>query len=112
MKLDDDNEQLIETIFRNGTLTVVGIVLSFSLGFLTRWANNPLPWQLVDLPTIALLAAGIVYQIMALCRLLQPTALEKHKFDRANRLFIIGIIMTGSGTIAAVVIDFIQLVTK
>ncbi|WP_165448740.1 hypothetical protein [Rhizobium ruizarguesonis] len=41
MNLNDDDEHLIETLFRNGTITVVGVVLSFSLGFLTQWASNP-----------------------------------------------------------------------
>ncbi|WP_327206545.1 hypothetical protein [Rhizobium beringeri] len=31
MNLNDDDEHLIETLFRNGTITVVGVVLSFSL---------------------------------------------------------------------------------
>ena len=109
MKLNDDNEQLIETLFRNGTLTVVGIVLSFSLGFLTQWASNPIPWQLIDLPTIILLSLGIIWQVMALVGLLQPASLKKNVFDRANRKFVIGVITTSVGVIAAVVIDFIEL---
>ena len=30
-------DERIEILFRNGTITVVGIVLAFSLGFLTHW---------------------------------------------------------------------------
>lgn len=41
----DENEQLVEMLFRNGTLTVSGILLSFSLSFVTQWANNPVPWN-------------------------------------------------------------------
>lgn len=109
MSLKDDNEQLIETLFRNGTLTVVGIVLSFSLGFLTQWANNPIPWQLADLPTVILIATGIVLQVRALAALLQPTSLKKHVYDRANRTFLYGVITTGAGVIVAIIIDFFEL---
>lgn len=105
MNLNDDNEQLIETLFRNGTLTVVGIVLSFSLGFLSQWANNPLPWQLVDAPPVLLLSAGIVWQIVALIGLLKPTSLKKNIFEQANRTFVIGVILTSSGVFSAIVID-------
>lgn len=112
MQLNDDNEQLIETLFRNGTLTVIGIVLSFSLGFLTQWASNPIPWQLMDLPTIILIAVGIVLQVTALIGLLQPTSLRKHVFDKANRRFIFGVISTSAGVVSAVVIDFIELLIK
>jgi hypothetical protein len=109
MQLNDDNEQLIETLFRNGTLTVIGIVLSFSLGFLTQWASNPIPWQLLDLPTIVLISAGIIWQMVALIGLLQPASLKKQVFDKANRRFVIGLISTSAGVVLAVVVDFIEL---
>jgi hypothetical protein len=63
-------------LFRNGTLTVSGILLSFSLSFVTQWANNPVPWMLTDLPTVVLLSAGIVFQIIALVRLLRHDSVE------------------------------------
>lgn len=109
MDLNDDNEQLIETLFRNGTLTVVGIVLSFSLGFLSQWANNPLPWSLADAPPVLLLCAGIIWQIMALVGLLAPGSLKKNVFEKANRQFAIGVILTSAGVFAAIVIDLAKL---
>lgn len=107
---NDDNEQLIETLFRNGTITVVGIVLAFSLGFLTQWAANPLPWKLIDLPPTGLIIIGIVLQIRALAALLQPHSLKRNVYDQANRRFLNGVIATGSGVILAIIIDLIVLV--
>lgn len=109
MDLNDDNEQLIETLFRNGTLTVVGIVLSFSLGFLSQWANNPLPWNLADAPPVLLLCAGIVWQIMALIGLLAPASLKKNVFEKANRKFATGVILTSAGVFSAIVVDLAKL---
>jgi len=48
----------IEAVFRNGSITVVGVIVGFSLTFLTAWASNPLPWSLYDLYGIVPLVAG------------------------------------------------------
>ena len=48
----------IEAVFRNGSVTVVGVPAGFSLSFLTAWAANPLPWQLHDLFGIVPLAVA------------------------------------------------------
>ncbi|CDX11295.1 hypothetical protein MPLB_1080124 [Mesorhizobium sp. ORS 3324] len=37
MDEQDPKEDLIEPVFRNGTVTIVGILLAFSLGFITHW---------------------------------------------------------------------------
>jgi len=39
----------IDATFRNGSMTAVGIILGFSLSFITGWGANPVPWQVVDL---------------------------------------------------------------
>jgi hypothetical protein len=105
----EDNEPLVEMVFRNGTLTVVGILLSFSLTFVTQWAHNPMPWEFADLPTLLLLATGIVLQLMALMTLLRHDSLCRPVYDRASRSFKLGIGMTTAGVLSALVIDFIQL---
>lgn len=107
----EPGEQRVELLFRNGTVTVVGIVLAFSLGFLTQWASNPIPWTMVDLPTVGLISLGITLQTIALLKLLQHTSLERTKFDRATSQFVAGVVSTVIGVISAIVIDFIQLVT-
>jgi hypothetical protein len=106
---ENEEEPLVEMLFRNGTLTVVGIVLSFSLGFVTNWAGNPIPWTLVDLPTLALLVIGIIFQLMALRGLLRHDSLRRRSFDRATTTFIVGASFTSAGVISAIVIDLIQL---
>ena len=107
--LDPENEPLIEMLFRNGTLTVVGIVLSFSLGFVSHWAANPLPWEMVDLPTIILLAAGIACQVNALRLLIEPDSVRQRVYDRAKRSFLRGVVAVSVGVLLAIVIDFLQL---
>jgi hypothetical protein len=112
MKPNDDDEHLIETLFRNGTITVVGVVLSFSLGFLTQWASNPIPWRLTDLPTLVVIAIGIVFQLRSLALLLQTSSLKKVVYDKASRLFLNGVIITGAGVFLAILIDTFRLLME
>src|SRR5690554_6943444 len=84
MDAPQNEEQLVEMLFRNGTLTVVGILISFSLSFLTQWANNPLPWELADLPTLLLLSFGIIAQGISLALLLRHNSLQKRFYDKAR----------------------------
>jgi hypothetical protein len=106
----EEKEPLVEMLFRNGTLTVVGILLSFSLTFITQWAHNPIPWELVDLPAIGLLVAGIAGQAYALVILLRHDSLRRPVYDKGTRFFIIGLCLTASGVVASVIIDFLQIV--
>jgi hypothetical protein len=98
----------VEPVFRNGTVTVVGIVLSFSLGFMTQWAANPRPWETIDLPAIVLLAAGVVLQLYALALLLDVRSVERGVYDRAKNVFLCGVIATSAGVILALVVDFLR----
>ncbi len=95
----------IEAVFRNGSVTVVGVLAGFSLTFLTAWAANPLPWQLHDLFGIVPLAAGIVLQLMALAALLHPNSLERARYDRAIRIFLIGLVLVAVGVATAIAAD-------
>lgn len=106
----ESSEQKVELLFRNGTLTVVGIMLAFSLNFITQWANNPLPWTLIDLPTLVLISIGILVQAIALTRLLRHDSVIKRQFDRASSIFVAGVFITAVGAISAIFIDFLQLV--
>ena len=95
----------IEAVFRNGSVTVVGVLAGFSLTFLTAWAANPLPWQLHDLFGITPLAAGIVFQLIALAALLHPNSLERDRYDRSIRIFLIGLVLVACGVALAIGID-------
>jgi hypothetical protein len=106
---DEDKDQLVDVVFRNGSLTAVGIVLSFSLGFLTQWANNPIPWKLTDLPTVLLLATGIILQLKALASLLDASTLKRRLFEKANRVFVYGVTLTATGVFVGIVTDLLRL---
>ncbi|RDE10162.1 hypothetical protein [Pelagibacterium lacus] len=108
---DNESEPLVEMLFRNGTLTVVAVVLSFSLSFVTQWAHNPIPWAFSDRPTLLLLSVGIVCQGISLALLLRHDSVKRRIYDRASWWFIAGIASTGAGVISAIVVDFIQLVS-
>jgi hypothetical protein len=112
MNLRDENDQLIDTLFRNGTLTVVGIILSFSLGFLAQWGANPLPWQLYDAIPVGALCIGIVIQFRALALLLHTDSVKKHLFQKASRIFLVGAMTTGAGVFLAIAVDLVAVTTK
>ncbi|RUU91325.1 hypothetical protein EOD00_29710, partial [Mesorhizobium sp. M7A.T.Ca.TU.009.01.3.1] len=80
MDEQDPREDLVETVFRNGTVTAVGILLAFSLGFITHWAANPIPWQ--------------TYHLAAVLPLLDTKCLQRRIYERANRIFMAGLIFT------------------
>ncbi len=101
----EPERRAIEAVFRNGSVTAVGVLTGFSLTFLTAWAANPLPWQLHDLFGIVPLAAGIVFELIALAGLLHPDSLERVRYDRAVRFFLIGLVLVGCGVALAVGID-------
>jgi hypothetical protein len=95
----------IQAVFRNGSVTVVGVVAGFSLSFLTAWAANPLPWQFQDIFGIVPLIVGIAFQIFSLSALLHPNSLERARYDRAIRLFLIGLTLVSIGVVIAIGID-------
>ncbi|PZV34493.1 hypothetical protein [Mesorhizobium kowhaii] len=108
----DPKEELIETIFRNGTITVVGILLAFSLGFVTHWAANPMPWRLYDLFAIVPILVGIALQMRALSILLDMSSLRRPIYERANRIFMAGVILTACGVGLAILLDVFEMSAK
>lgn len=108
----DPNEDLIETIFRNGTITVVGILLAFSLGFVTHWAANPVPWRFYDLFAVVPILLGIALQMRALSILLDMSSLRRHIYERANRTFMAGLILTACGVGLAILLDVFEMSAK
>ncbi|MDX8516462.1 hypothetical protein [Mesorhizobium captivum] len=108
--MDEHNpkEEPIETVFRNGTITVVGILLAFSLGFVTHWAANPVPWQFYDLFAVVPILVGIASQMRALSLLLDISSLRRHVYERANRIFMAGLILTACGVGSAILLDVFE----
>ena len=101
-------DERIEILFRNGTITVVGIVLAFSLGFLTHWAANPVPWQKIHLVAVAPILLGIALQVKALADLLHVESLRRAVHDRATRFFLAGLVLTSVGVGAAILLDVFE----
>lgn len=106
-----EGERDIDVLFRNGNITVFGIVLAFSLGFLNSWTNNPNEWRSDDLPTLALISAGIVFQGLALWQLLRLNSLKRKVFESGTRKFAIGLVLTASGMFLSIVIDVARTLT-
>ncbi|MER8753105.1 hypothetical protein NKH57_28380 [Mesorhizobium sp. M1050] len=94
----------IETIFRNGTITVVGILLAFSPGFVTHWAANSRPWRFYDLFTVVPILSGIAFQMRAVSMLLDMSSLRRHTYERANCIFMASLILTACGVGLAVLL--------
>lgn len=99
------SEPEIGVMFRNGNLTVFGIVLSFSLGFLNTWTNNPNEWRLIDLPTLVMISIGIIFQAHAVWRLLRPSSLKRKVFEASNRQFGVGLLLTALGMMTSIALD-------
>jgi magnesium-transporting ATPase (P-type) len=108
--MSNESEPVIDTVFRNGTLTVIGIILSFSLTFLSQWAQNPVPWTLRELPTMALLGAGIITQGSSLVIFMRHDSLQRRVYDKASKRFLYGLAMTTSGIFLAIFLDLVDLI--
>src|SRR3954447_1791468 len=90
-----DERQLIEATFRNGSITAIGVVVGFSLGFLSRWAALPGEWSHSDLVSVALITLGLALQVKSLADLLLVTSLELKRYNRSVGYFLTGLILVG-----------------
>ena len=110
MESDDRSEKLtmIESTFRNGSITAIGIILAFSLGFVTQWAANPVPWRLVDILAVAPLVLGLLVQMKAMAELLDVNSLRVENYNRARRHFLFGFSATSLGVGVALALDVIS----
>ena len=98
----------IESSFRHGSITAVGVFTAFSLGFLTAWGANPIPWGLKDLFALVPIAAGVIFEMVALAKLLDPRCRELPRYRVAVRFFLIGMVLVGIGVATALLVDFIS----
>ena len=98
---------MIDAAFRNGSLTAIGVVVGFSLGFLSRWAGLPGDWARSDLIAVLAITLGIVFQIKALANLLAIDSLQVAKYNRSVRIFIAGLILVACGVAAALFADLL-----
>jgi uncharacterized membrane protein len=99
----------IEAAFRHGTITAVGVFTAFSLGFLTAWGANPIPWGLKDLFALVPIAVGVVFEMIALAKLLDPRCLEMPRYKSAVRFFLVGMVLVAIGVTTALAVDFVSM---
>ncbi|MEK1895729.1 MAG: hypothetical protein AAAB20_21065 [Rhizobium sp.] len=102
-------EEKIDATFRNGSLTAAGIILGFSLSFISRWVSNPNDWSRIDIFPMLLLTVGIALQVKVFADLLARDSLIAAKYDRARRLFLIGIAVVAAGIGLALINDILGL---
>jgi len=102
-------DEKIDATFRNGSLTAAGIILGFSLSFVSSWASNPNDWSRIDILPMLLLTAGIALQVKVFADLLARDSLIAAKYDRARRLFLIGIAIVAAGIGLALLNDMLGL---
>jgi hypothetical protein len=104
-----DAERRIDATFRNGSVTAAGIVLGFSLGFLSQWASNPIAWSRVDIAAAIPIVIGIVFQGKAFADLLSVGSLLLRNYERARVTFLIGLALVAAGVATAIVLDILGL---
>jgi hypothetical protein len=95
----------IDATFRNGSITAIGVVVGFSLGFLSRWAGLPGDWTKTDLFSVAMITIGIAFQIKSLADLLLITSLQIRRYNRSIRYFLAGLILVATGVAIAIFAD-------
>lgn len=99
----------IDSTFRNGSLTAMGVVVAFSLGFLSRWAGLPGSWTGSDIFAVAAITLGVALQVKALVDMLSVRSLIVVRYNRSVRVFLTGLILVTAGIAAAIFADLVGL---
>lgn len=102
---DTSPEGRIDATFRNGSITAVGIILGFSLSFLSQWASNPIAWSTVDIAAAVPIILGIALQAKALANLLSVRSLALANYERARMIFLAGLALIAAGIGVAIMLD-------
>jgi hypothetical protein len=95
----------IDATFRNGSLTAIGIVLGFSLGFTAQWATDDTPWIASDYVAAIALVIGIVLQIKSLAEMLEVNSLEIPVYQKAKNRFMSGLLVTAFGIAMVIIVN-------
>jgi hypothetical protein len=97
----------IDSTFRNGSLTAIGVVVGFSMGFLSRWAALPGDWADSDLVSVIAITLGIALQIKSLADLLSVKSLILSRYNRSIRVFLVGLVLVALGVAGAIFADIL-----
>lgn len=92
----------IEGIFRSGSITAISVVVGFSLGFLVRWSGLPGRWAGSDVFAVLGITLGVALQIKALVDLLSVKSVIVTHYERAIRIFVVGLVLVAIGVVAAI----------
>ncbi|MGO7295141.1 hypothetical protein ACC718_01605 [Rhizobium ruizarguesonis] len=106
---EPDPDEKIDATFRNGSLTAAGIILGFSLNFISVWVSNPNDWSRIDILPMLFLTLGIAVQVKVFADLLARDSVIATKYDRSRRLFLIGLGIVAAGMGIALVNDILGL---
>ncbi|AHF84815.1 membrane protein [Rhizobium leguminosarum bv. trifolii WSM1689] len=106
---EPDPDEKIDATFRNGSLTAAGIILGFSLNFISVWVSNPNDWSRIDILPMLFLTVGIAVQVKVFADLLARNSLIAANYDRSRRLFLIGLGIVAAGMGIALVNDILGL---
>ena len=93
--------------FRNGSLTAISVIVGFSLSFLSRWAGAPGKWHGADLFAVTLIVTGSALQIWALGAMLFVSSMVASNYNRAIRIFLIGLALVAVGVALALLGEII-----
>jgi hypothetical protein len=104
---DAAQQARIDSTFRNGSLTAIGVVVGFSLGFLSRWAAAPGEWYNADLVAVGAITLGIALQIKALADMLSVRSLVLKRYNRSVRIFMAGVVLVAGGVVIAIFADLL-----
>ncbi len=102
----------IEAVFRNGSVTVVGVIVGFSLPYVTSRASSPTPRQLHDLLGLIPRGIGVAFQLVALSAMLHTDSLERPRHGRGWRHLLIGLVLVGAGPAGAIAADAITIARR
>ena len=108
MSNQDAGPDRIEPSFRYGSTIIIGVLTGFSLAFLTAWASNPIPWGVKDLPAVICLVVGVIFEIAAVWRLLDPRSIVLASYLHTIRLFRIGVVLVGIGVAFGIAVDYVS----
>lgn len=103
--IERDELQHVDSTFRNGSIIAIGVVVGFSLGFLSRWSALPGEWMNSDLVSVAVITLGLVLQLKALADLLLVSSLQLKRYNRSIHYFLTGLVLVGLGVVFAVFAD-------
>ena len=106
----DETPQRIEVGFRIGSFASIGVLAAFSLTFLTTWAALPGRWQVYDLFGLALMVVGSFFQLVSIALLLRVDSLERPRYEKAARWFIIGLALVLVGITVSLAGDAVKFI--